>query len=194
MFILPPNPTPPVRNSKGHFLPGQSGNANGRPAGSRTHFNKILDSQAQDVMEELFPKLVDFARNGDMQAMKILVDRAWPAPKVSRDRLSSKVDIDLTNLSTQRESMATVVRAIADQSISVEEGERLLRMLDVVIQAEISKQIECLLQRVEALRKRFASGEAPTVEIPPEHQLQWGADYVRRQKLLAEAERPEHDD
>lgn len=58
------------RDSKGRFLPGQSGNRAGRPSGACCSALR----QAQDwAATEGVPMLIEQARAGDMDAVKILV-------------------------------------------------------------------------------------------------------------------------
>jgi hypothetical protein len=59
------------------FKPGQSGNPGGRPKGSYTKQLTVLREAADKVL----PLLIDKALAGDMEAMRLIVDRAIPKAK-----------------------------------------------------------------------------------------------------------------
>jgi len=67
------------------FKPGQSGNPGGRPKGLATIARAVLaEATAEGDMtkaEALMRRLYDLAVNeGNVQAIKLLLDREWPAP------------------------------------------------------------------------------------------------------------------
>ncbi len=62
------------------FLPGQSGNPNGRPRGiidCRAQMRSLLHDHAKDLVE----KLIDMAKAGDPTAMKLCIERLIPRLK-----------------------------------------------------------------------------------------------------------------
>ena len=75
------------RDGKGRFLPGTSGNPGGRPVGA-TDFknrliNKVLESPIlkdgsisdRDKMDFIYDKLLELAKDGNMFAIRELLDR-----------------------------------------------------------------------------------------------------------------------
>lgn len=59
------------------FKPGQSGNPNGRPKGSkdkRTALRALLEPHAEDLVKQV----VDRAKKGDMTALRLCLDRLIP--------------------------------------------------------------------------------------------------------------------
>jgi len=58
------------------FLPGQSGNPNGRPKG--TGAIAKLREAIQDEIPEIIDALVVAAKSGDVSAAKILIDKVIP--------------------------------------------------------------------------------------------------------------------
>jgi hypothetical protein len=90
----------PFPNDDTMFKPGQSGNPKGKPKGiphSRTRLRRLLEL-SQDlknpvtgevegftVMEQIDMKLIQKARNGDLGAMKELLDRLEGKPNQGVD-------------------------------------------------------------------------------------------------------------
>jgi hypothetical protein len=66
------------------FQPGQSGNPDGRPRGFEAMARKQLEEAAADGDqtrgEQLVRKLIALAVGGNVQAIKLVLDREWPAP------------------------------------------------------------------------------------------------------------------
>ena len=64
--------------ASGQFERGQSGNPNGRPAGSRNRsfiwLEQILHQDAQRVVQ----RIIEAALSGDMYAAKLILDRVLP--------------------------------------------------------------------------------------------------------------------
>ena len=61
------------------FLPGQSGNPNGRPKGTGTVAK--LREAIQEEMPEIIDAVVSAAKAGDISAAKILIDKVIPTLK-----------------------------------------------------------------------------------------------------------------
>lgn len=69
------------------FEKGQSGNPAGRPKGiadKRTELKSLLEPHAPALVQ----KVVEKALNGDMQALKICIDRLIPPAKVQNEQES----------------------------------------------------------------------------------------------------------
>jgi len=66
------------------FKPGESGNPSGRPRGLAAIARKQLEEVAaggdQTRGELLVRKLIDLALAGNVQAIRLVLDREWPAP------------------------------------------------------------------------------------------------------------------
>ncbi|MFK7912114.1 MAG: DUF5681 domain-containing protein [Akkermansiaceae bacterium] len=76
---------------EGQFKPGQSGNPNGRPKGTRnryTRYRKQIEAHVPDIIE----KLVKMAMDGDIAAARVLLDRVWPAGAEEELELRDRIE------------------------------------------------------------------------------------------------------
>lgn len=60
------------------FQKGQSGNPNGRPVGSRNATTLAMEALLDGQAKTLTQKAIDMALAGDMQAIKLCIDRMLP--------------------------------------------------------------------------------------------------------------------
>ncbi len=94
------------------YSKGQSGNPSGRKLGSknkRTQLAKLLEPHA----ENLINKAVELALSGDVQALKLCLERL--IPKANSNRL--KLDLRLAEL-TNTDTISTVGKEIISNLIS----------------------------------------------------------------------------
>jgi len=76
------------------FQAGQSGNPGGRPKGLDALFHEVLAEVDGDQTkgEALVRKLFTTAVSGNLQAMKLVLDRVWPAP--NRHEISGSINAE----------------------------------------------------------------------------------------------------
>src|SRR4051794_28413388 len=94
----------------GRFERGQSGNPQGRPAGSRNKASILLDKIADDEAEAIQRRVIDAAKAGDLKAAELLLARIWPP------RRGRTVRLGLPSIRVAEgvsEAMAAVVDAMA---------------------------------------------------------------------------------
>jgi hypothetical protein len=99
----------------------------GRPRGSRTAVTAILDQLAVDGAETMVKKMIEAADGGDRVAARLVLSRIWSAPK------GRAVAIELPDIHTPAdllEAHAAVVKAIADQTITPQDGAALASVLE----------------------------------------------------------------
>lgn len=70
-----------IRDEKGRFRPGCSGNPGGKPPGTiswkrryEQHFSRHIDEYGEDLTRILF----SIARSGDMRALALILERTLP--------------------------------------------------------------------------------------------------------------------
>ncbi len=77
--------TPAVQKGRKGFLPGRSGNPNGRPKGSKNKATQLSKDLLEAAAEAIVNALVDKAKDGDLRAIKLCLDRIYPQPRPTPD-------------------------------------------------------------------------------------------------------------
>jgi len=116
------------KNSAGQFAKGTSGNPAGRPPGSRNQTTLLMEALLEGEAETLTRKVIELASAGDMNALRLCLDRLLPPRK---DR---PIHLDLApieNMPQVTSTMSTVIEAIGDGRITPNEGETLVNILAV---------------------------------------------------------------
>ena len=126
------------------YLPGQSGNPMGRPQGSRNRATRLRESLWDDL-PELIEKTRQLAKEGDMVAMRLLLERTLPAVKGS----TATVELPELELAiTTTEKADAVVAAIGRGDIAPEIGSTLLTALGTLSKI---REVDDLTRRLEVL-------------------------------------------
>ncbi|MFI4998391.1 MAG: hypothetical protein ACHQK9_00800 [Reyranellales bacterium] len=126
----------------------------GRPRGSRSRINLLLDQLAADNVQEILNKVMEAARDGDRKAQDIILRRMWSVPK------GRPIDIALPPIKQPADLVpahAAVVAAMTAQEISPEEAtdvtavlEAQRRAFELVVQEERVEQLETQVRRLKA--------------------------------------------
>ena len=148
----------------GRFEKGVSGNPAGRPAGSRNGATLACEALLEGQAEALTQKAVDMALAGDTVALKLCLERIYPARK---DR---PVTFALPPVGTPRDVadlMAAVIAAVGAGHVTPGEGAEVSKMMDAFVKAyqtaELNDRVACVEQMSdeELLRViRSGSGES----------------------------------
>src|SRR5918995_1517944 len=96
---------------RGPFQPGQSGNPSGRPPGSRNKSKLALETLLDGEAENLTRKAIELAKAGDMAALRLCMERIYPARK------DTPVTFDMPKLETPADAiraMAAIMAAVAN--------------------------------------------------------------------------------
>jgi hypothetical protein len=108
------------------FKKGASGNPAGRPRGSRNLAMLECEQLLHAAAPHLTRVLIEKAKKGDMQAMRLCVDRTDPAPK------EQALQLKLPPVASAKDLPAAclaLTSAMAEGQISAAEGESVLHML-----------------------------------------------------------------
>lgn len=127
------------------FKPGRSGNPKGRPRGTKNKAN-ALRSRIVDEIPSIVDNLIDAAKGGDMQAARLLIERAIPTLRAEEAR----VTLDLPDNAPLSEQGAAILCAVADGRITPSQGAAMVQSL-----AGLARIIEVseLEERITALER-----------------------------------------
>lgn len=114
------------RKQGGRFAPGVSGNPKGRPPGSRHKTTLAIEELMGNEHEALTRAAIDKAKEGDVTALRLCLDRLAPPRK------DSPVSIALPavrNAADAVEASAAVLAAVAAGEITPDEAGRIMTLL-----------------------------------------------------------------
>jgi Family of unknown function (DUF5681) len=109
------------------FQPGQSGNPAGRPTGSLNKKTLALEAVLQEEAAEAAKNLVERAKNGDLAAMRMCLDRFAPT---GRNR---PVAIELPVIKTPEDAelaLTVVTDELAAGELTIGEATALVALID----------------------------------------------------------------
>jgi len=132
----------------GQFVPGQSGNPDGRKAGSRNRATVLLDKIGDEAAEEVLRGVIAKAAEGDLKAAEMILARAWP------QRKGRPVALELPPIESAMDvlkALSAVVAAMGDGAITPEEAALVGGLLEAKRKALETVAIE---QRLTALEDK----------------------------------------
>ena len=124
------------------FKPGVSGNPNGRPKGQ--HPAHKLRNAIVESMPQIIENLVNLAKNGDVQAAKVLLDRLCPTLKPQAMPIFLPVNGSLA------EQGGEIIKATMSGQMPPDIGSQLITAL--THQAKIV-EIDDVIKRLEVLER-----------------------------------------
>src|SRR5215472_12029411 len=130
------------------FEKGESGNPAG---GSRNRATLLMEGLLADDAEAIGRKAIAMAKQGDMAAIRLCMDRLAPARK------GEPVACELPPLDKPADSVAataTVVAAVAAGELTPSEGADLAKVIDVYVRAIETKAFDERLTKLEATTQR----------------------------------------
>lgn len=133
------------------YQPGQSGNPRGRPRGAiskRTQLAKLFEPHA----EELIERAVQLAKDGDMNALRLCLERILPKP---RDE-TIELDIPEVSLTTSEDLLLfanQILNKVLAGDLSPEQAQKLFSMVNTHQDIIKMTEIESRLKDVERLLK-----------------------------------------
>ena len=110
----------------GQFAPGQSGNPNGRPKGSRNTTTLLVEELLEGEAEELTRKAIELAKGGDGPVLRMVLERLAPARK------DSPISFELPPIAKAadiKEASTAVLAAVASGEITPGEGGAVMALL-----------------------------------------------------------------
>jgi hypothetical protein len=111
----------------GRFQKGQSGNPAGRPRGSRNTATLAAEAILDGEAEALTRKAIEMALGGDTVALKLCLDRIYPARK---DRAVTFALPPITSARDAADIAAAVAEAVAAGHLSPSEAAELGKVIE----------------------------------------------------------------
>ena len=166
------SPVKTVKKQVGRFQKGRSGNPSGRPRGSRNVATLACEALLDGQAEALTQKAIQMALAGDPVALRLCLDRIYPARK---DR---PVAFALPPIDSARDAadlMAAVTRAVANGHITPSEAGEIAKVIDAYVRtyqaAELDERLACAEQLTDAELMRIALGVQETEIVTPVSRL-----------------------
>lgn len=128
------------------FIKGKSGNPKGKIKGTKNKTTLTAELLLEGEIGNICRRLIDEALNGNMQAIKMVLDRIMP-PRKDRS-IAINIPI-LKNSSDILQAMSFITDAVGSGNISPSEGEALSRIIDVYVKALEIHDYENRLQILE---------------------------------------------
>jgi hypothetical protein len=130
------------------FKPGQSGNPNGRPKGSRNVATLALESLLDGQAKALTQKAIDLALTGDLVALRICLDRILPPRK---DRPLTFDFSAITNAAEAATTMSAILAAVASGEITPTEASEIGKLVDSYVRAVEATELVARIERLEKM-------------------------------------------
>jgi Family of unknown function (DUF5681) len=128
------------------FQKGQSGNPAGRPRGSRNRATILFENLLEGDGEAIARKAIELAKEGDIAAIRICLDRLAPARK------SDPVVFELPPLGKAADTVAAaarIVAAVAAGELAPSEAADLAKVIDFYVRALETTGFEARLSELE---------------------------------------------
>jgi|SRR4051794_26109655 len=125
-----PNDNLPEKSRGRPFVRGTSGNPSGRPRGARNRATLAAEALLSDETEKLTRKAVEVALTGDVNALRLCLDRIVPP------RRELTFNIELTRLGSLQDAsraMADVLSSVAAGEITLSQGIELGKLIDLYV-------------------------------------------------------------
>jgi hypothetical protein len=126
--------------------PFQQGNP-GRPKGSRNRTTLALEALLDGEAEAITRKAIEMALDGDMTAMRLVMDRIMP-PRRERPVMFSMPKLETAGDAVK--ATATLAEAVASGDITPGEAGELSKLVDGFTKAVELHQIQQRLDKLEA--------------------------------------------
>jgi hypothetical protein len=127
------------------FQKGQSGNPKGRPAGSRHKATIATLSLLEGESEALTRKAVELALDGDIQALRICLDRITPTLKATSKPISTRLPAG----GSLADQAAAVYEAARLGKITPDEAQTLMNLIQAQVKIKELTDMEIRMAKLE---------------------------------------------
>jgi len=138
-----------ARQQRGKPFPkGQSGNPAGRPVGARNKTSLAVEALFDGEAEGLTRKAIELANGGDMQALRLCLERILPPRK---DRPVSFELPEITTAKQAAHAISAVLAAVAKGDVTPAEASEISKILDVYVRAVETTELSERIERLERM-------------------------------------------
>jgi len=142
------NETTSAESLRPGWKPGQSGNPKGRPRGSRNRVTLIALAAMEEGADAIARKVVDMAKEGDMSAARLVIERLVP---VAKERPIFLALPDTGSAEGIDEAQNAILKAVAAGELLPGEATTLAGIVEARRKALETQTLE---QRITALEKK----------------------------------------
>jgi hypothetical protein len=132
------------------FVEGQSGNAAGRPKGSRNRATLAIEALLDGEAEAITRKVIEMALDGDGPALRLCLDRLAP-PR--RDRHTPFALPPIKTAGDAVLASSALVAAVAEGELTPSEAAELGKLVETVIRSIELTDVQERLARLEGMGK-----------------------------------------
>jgi hypothetical protein len=129
------------------FHKGQSGNPKGRPAGARNRRTIALEEMLEGEIEAITRTAIDAAKNGDMAAIRLIMDRVLPPARCRPISIDLPAITDAASISS---AQAEILRAVSTGDLLLDEAEALSALLEARRRSLEAADLEERIKQLEA--------------------------------------------
>ena len=129
------------------FKSGQSGNPAGRPKGTRNKTTLAVEALLDGEAEAITRKAIEKAKDGDMTAIRLCLDRMVPPVK------DKPVSFDLPVIDSAQDAAVAagaVLRAVADGDLTPIEAAEVSKIVSTYVAALETSDLEQRIAKLEA--------------------------------------------
>lgn len=144
-----PRPDNADRKHGGRWKRGESGNPQGRAAGSRNRATVALDALGADAAPEVLGAMIARAKAGDVAAAAAILNRVWPVPRGRSVALPAMPAV--TDAASVLAAFAAVTAAMGEGAISAEEA---ASVAAVLAQHRAAIETVSLAERIARLERK----------------------------------------
>jgi hypothetical protein len=134
------------------FQPGRSGNPAGKPKGTRNRATMLAEQLLDGEAETMVRTAIDWAKNGNMSALRLCLDRILP-PR--HDRPVRFAMPALNSAEDAAKAVSAITTAVARGELTPNEAGELSRLIDAYVKAIETSEIE---RRLKILEERQFGG------------------------------------
>jgi hypothetical protein len=134
------------------FRPGQSGNRAGKPKGTRNRATMLAEQLLDGEAETMVRTAIEWAKNGNMTALRLCLDRILPARHDRPVRFAMPM---LNSAEDAAKAVGAITTAVARGELTPAEAGELSRVIEAYVKALETSEIE---RRLKILEERQFSG------------------------------------